>query len=294
MDSTTQNITGGAGFSRGGTAPHSATKPSGSLPAPRKAALAALAVALLLGTAACGASSPGAPAAGTTAAPPPPATGTATAPASATAGQASPSAAATTSASPAPDKWQTYSSADGKVSFDYPAGWTAAEPAGAAGAPDVDVDVADAAGVVVASLHYGPSGTGLGGSCQNPVPYSVLDSVELALPYNTSAADTITPRFVFRALQEPDRVIASYGITGSMAGKDGKSCMFYNVVSGPAESPFYSFADDFQVNTGGSQPTGNRKGAKPFPSLEAAKAYMQTLEYVNAKRMITSLKIKGS
>ncbi len=293
MDSTRKNITGGAGFSRGGIAPQSATRPAGSLPGPRKAALAALAVALLLGTAACGASGAGAPAAGTTAAPAPPATGTATASASATAGQASSSAAAT-SAAPAPDKWQTYSSAGGQVSFDYPAGWTAAAPAGAAGPPDVDVDVSDAAGVVVASLHYGPSGTGLGGSCQNPVPYTVLDSVELALPYNTSAADTITTRFVFRALQEPDRVTASYGITGSMAGKDGKSCMFYNVVSGPAESPFYSFADDFQVNAGGSQPTGNRRGAKTFPSLEAAKAYMQTPEYVNAKRMITSLKIKGS
>jgi hypothetical protein len=298
MDWTRKNIAGGAGFSRGGTAPHSATKPASSFPGPRKAALAALAVALLFGTAACGASSPGAPAAGTTSAPAPPATGTATASASAsasaTAGQASASAAATTSAAPAPDKWQTYSSAGGKVSFDYPAGWTVAAPAGAAGAPDVDVDVSDAAGVVVASLHYGPSGTGLGGSCQNPVPYSVLDSVELPLPYNTAAADTITPRFVFRALQEPDRVTASYGITGSLAGKDGKSCMFYNVVSGPAESPFYSFADDFQVNAGGSQPTGNRKGAKTFPSLDAAKAYMQTPEYMNAKRMITSLKIKGS
>ena len=34
-----------------------------------------------------------------------------------------------------------------------------------------------------------------------------------------------------------------------------------------------------------------RKGAKTFPSLDAARAYMQTPEYLNAKRMITSLKI---
>jgi hypothetical protein len=118
--------------------------------------------------------------------------------------------------------------------------------------------------------------------------------MELALPYDASAADTITPRFAFRALQEPGRVTASYGIAGSLAGKDGKSCMFYNVVTGPAESPLYSFADATQVNTGGSEQNGNRKGAKTFPSLEAAKAYMQTSEYLNAKRMITSLKIKPS
>lgn len=294
MDSTKRDITG-ADFSRGETGPHSAVKPARSLLGPRQLAAAALAAGLLLGTAGCGQSGAGTSTAGTTA-PAPAATATAsamaTATASTTAGQASSSAGATSLPAPAPEKWQTYTSPGGKVSFDYPAGWTVAAPPGAAGAPDVDVDVSDATGMVVASLHYGPSGTGLGGSCQNPVPYSVLDSMELALPYNTSAADTITPRFAFRALQEPNRVTASYGITGSLAGKDGKSCMFYNVVSGPAESPFYSFADDFQVNAGGSQPSGNRKGAKTFPSLEAAKAYMQTPEYMNAKRMITSLKIK--
>ena len=219
------------------------------------------------------------------------------APSSAASSSAASSSGAANAAPPAPttaEKWQTYSSADGKVSFDYPAEWTVAAPAGAAGAPNVDVDVSDATGVVVASLHYGPSGGGLGGACQNPVPYVVLDSVELALPHNTSAADTITPRFAFRALQEPGRVTASYGITGSLAGKDGKSCMFYNVVSGPAEAPLYSFADTFQVNTGGSQQIPNHKGAKTFPSLEAAKAYMRTSEYLNAKRMIASLKIQPS
>ncbi|MFF2244072.1 hypothetical protein ACFVTM_07800 [Arthrobacter sp. NPDC058130] len=263
----------------------------------RKAATAALATALLLGATACGPSGAGSPAAGQGTAAAPSATATATstpsATASTTAGQAS-AAAATTPAAPAQEKWQTYTSAVGKVSFDYPEGWTVATPAGAGAPPNVDVDVSDAAGMVVASLHYGPSGTGLGGACQNPVPYSVLDAVELALPYNAAAADTITPRFAFRALLEADRVTASYGITGSLAGKDGKSCMFYNVVSGPAESPVYSFADTVQVNTGGSEQNGNRKGAKTFPSLEAAKAYMQTPEYVNAKRMITSLKISAS
>jgi hypothetical protein len=157
----------------------------------------------------------------------------------------------------------------------------------------VDVEVANAEGAVVASLHYGPSG-GIGGACQGPVPYTVLDSVVLALPYNASASDIITPRFTFRALQEPDHVTASYGITSSTAGKDGKSCMFYNVVSGPAEAPLYSFADAFQVNAGAPAESGKSNGAKTFSSMEAARAYMLTPEYLNAKRMITSLKIKES
>lgn len=193
---------------------------------------------------------------------------------------------------PPAEEWQTFTSAGGKITFDHPAGWRVAAPTGAAGPPAVDVDVANADGIIVASLHYGPSG-GIGGACQGAVPYTVLDSVELALPYNTAAAGTIAPRFAFRALQERDRVTASYGITSSAAGKDGTSCMFYNVVSGPAESPLYSFADAFQVTAGGSGESGNRKGAKTFRSLGEAGAYMQTAEYLNAKRMITSLKINA-
>lgn len=293
MESTNHRITGGAAFSLEETAPHSPAKPSKSFPGRRKAAVAALATALLLGSTACGPS--GSPAAGQGGAAAPSATATATETATATpsATAGSSSAVATTPAAPATEKWQTYTSTNGKVSFDYPAGWTLATPAGLGAAPNIDVDVSDASGMVVASLHYGPSGAGLGGACQNPVPYSVLDSMELSLPHNTAAADTITPHFAFRALLEAGRVTASYGIAGSAAGKDGKSCMFYNVVSGPAESPFYYFADAVQVNSGGTEQNGNRQGAKTFPSLEAAKAYMQTPEYVNAKRMITSLKIKA-
>jgi hypothetical protein len=198
------------------------------------------------------------------------------------------------SADPAPQaqEWRTFLSADGKISFDYPVQWTTAVLPGAAGSSAVDVGVANAEGTVVASLHYGPSG-GIGGACEGPVPYTVLDSVLLALPYNASASDTITPRFTFRALQEADHVTASYGITSSAAGKDGKSCMFYNVVSGPAEAPLYSFADAFQVNAGGPVESGNRSGAKTFPSMDAALDYMQTPEYLSAKRMITSLKINA-
>lgn len=191
----------------------------------------------------------------------------------------------------APAEWRTFVSAAGKISFEYPAQWTVAVLPGAAGSSSVDVDVSNADGAAVASLHYGPSG-GIGGMCQGPVPYTVLDSVELALPYNPSAADVISPRFAFRALQEAGHVTASYGITSSAAGNDGKSCMFYNVVSGPPEAPLYSFADAFQVNAGAPAENGTRSGAKTFPSMEAARAYMLTPEYLDAKRMITSLKIK--
>ncbi|MGO4191645.1 hypothetical protein AB4Y67_08240 [Arthrobacter sp. YAF17] len=192
---------------------------------------------------------------------------------------------------PAPGVWRTFSSDDGKVSFDYPGAWSVSTPAGAAGSGEVDVDVSDEAGLVVASLHLGPAG-GFGGACQGAVPYSVLDSVEVALPYQPSKG-SVTPRFAFRALQESDRVTASYGLTSTPAGQGGTTCMFYNMVNGPAETPTYTFADAFQVRAGDPEEIPGRKGAKAFPSMDAARAYMETSEYLNAKRMITSLKLSA-
>ncbi|MCX6500429.1 MAG: hypothetical protein NTU93_16790 [Arthrobacter sp.] len=201
-----------------------------------------------------------------------------------------PSVPPTTSAATAPPaaSWQTFTSPDGKVSFEHPAAWKVVPPEGA-GSDAVDVDVSDEAGMVVASLHAGPSG-GIGGACQGPVPYTVLDSVEVDIPYQPTKG-SVTPRFTFRALQEADRVTASYGLTSFAAGQNGTTCMFYNVVNGPTWSPLFSFADTFQVNAGGTEQVPNRKGAKTFPSMDAARAYMQTAEYLNAKRMITSVKV---
>ncbi|MET3811160.1 hypothetical protein [Arthrobacter sp. UYEF3] len=201
-----------------------------------------------------------------------------------------PSTSATATPAPPAASWQTFTSPGGKISFEHPAAWRVAPPAGA-GSGAVDVDVSDEAGMVVASLHAGPTG-GIGGACQGPVPYTVLDSVEVDIPYQPTKG-SVTPRFTFRALQEADRVTASYGLTSFVAGQDGTTCMFYNAINGPAWSPLFSFADTFQVNAGGTEQVPNRKGAKTFPSLEAARAYMQTPEYLNAKRMLTSVKVSA-
>lgn len=229
--------------------------------------------------------------AATTTAPPPTVATSAPVPPPIVAPASSNAATPTPTPTPTPSigAWRTFTSADGKVSFEHPATWTVGTPAGAFGPGAVDVDVANEAGVVVASLHLGPYG-GLGGACQGAVPYTVLDVVEVDLPYQP-AKGSVTPRFAFRALQEKDRVTASFGLTSTVAGQDGTTCMFYNVVNGPAETPMYSFADAFQVNAGGTEEVANRQGAKTFASLDAARAYMQTSEYLNAKRMITSLKI---
>ena len=232
--------------------------------------------------------------------PAPATTSTATAPASAATATAGtpglvptaapePSAAAEAASKPAAAAWQRYLSADGKISFDYPLEWKVVPKPDNPEYPALNLDVEDSNGKRIASLHYGAMG-GIGGACAGSVPYQVLDSVELPLPYNPSAPNVIAPRFAFRVLLEADKVIASYGLTSTTAGADGRSCMFYNVVNGSPESPLYSFADVVQVSIHDS-PAAD---AKTFGSLDEARAYMLTPEYTNARRMIMSLQIHSA
>ena len=210
---------------------------------------------------------------------------------------ASPSASAAQSSAPSSEPasvppaaaWQTFASANGKVAFDHPAGWNVVPLSGDGVGNVVKLQVTDSAGKPVADLVYGDTGGALGGACSSePRAYTVLDTVEMQLPYNSGASE-VTPRFTFRALETGSGVNASFGITTRRAGADGQSCMFYNVVNGPQESPVYMFADSLQVNSAPS-PEG-ATGAKSFSSVAEAQAYMQTSAYLDAKRMITSLKI---
>ena len=213
----------------------------------------------------------------------------ATAPASPSAAVAPTTAPSSGPASLPVAAWQTFSSANGKVAFDHPAGWTVVPLSGDGVGNVVRLQVTDSAGKPVADLVYGDTGGALGGACSSePRPYTVLDAVEMPLPYNAGASN-VTPRFTFRAVETGSGVNASFGLTSSTAGSDGRSCMFYNVVNGPQESPVYMFADSLQVNSAPSP--GGASGVKSFSSLVEAQRYMQTPAYVDAKRMITSLTI---
>ena len=215
----------------------------------------------------------------------------ATAPASPSAAVAPTTAPSSGPASLPVAAWQTFSSANGKVAFDHPAGWTVVPLSGDGVGNVVRLQVTDSAGKPVADLVYGDTGGALGGACSSePRPYTVLDAVEMPLPYNAGASN-VSPRFTFRAVETGSGVNASFGLTSSTAGSDGRSCMLYNVVSGPQESPVYMFADSLQVNSAPSP--GGASGVKSFSSLAEAQTYMQTPAYVDAKRMITSLTISA-
>lgn len=252
---------------------------------------AGVAVAATMGSKAPAAASSPAPSETPTTPAATPSTNAAAAPsqtATPTATATTPAAANTQPPTDAVADWRTFTSADRRISFEYPGTWTATQ-APPANTGSTDVEVADESGVIVASLHSGPSG-GVGGACEGPVPYTVLDSVNVDIPYQPTKG-SVSPRFAFRALQEADHVTASYGLTSSPAGQNGSTCMFYNIVSGPSDSPLFSFADAYQVNTGVQQQIPGHKGPKSFPTMDDARAYMQSAEYLDAKRMITSLKV---
>jgi len=198
-------------------------------------------------------------------------------------------AAATTGA---PQSLGTSTSPDGRVSFNYPAQWTVqSKESSTPGA--VNLAVNDAAGKKVAELVFGTQGGGLGGGCATPVPYTVLDYVEVPLPYNEAFEGVITPRFAYRAMESNGKVLASYGLTSTVGGADGKACLIYNVVNGPEESPTYMFASGVQMRSDLSEQEAKAEGVLVFNTMDEAIAYRNSEEYRQVKAMITSLKIQG-
>jgi|GEM_PF-2235803 len=191
-----------------------------------------------------------------------------------------------------PQSLGAYTSPDGRVSFNYPAAWTVqTKESSTPGA--VNLAVKDASGKKLAELAFGTQGGGLGGSCGQYVPYTVLDYAEVPLPYNEAFEGVITPRFAYRAMESNGKVLASYGLTSTVGGADGKACLIYNVVNGPEESPIYMFASGLQMTAGLSDADAKAAGVLVFNTMDEAVAYRNSEEYKQVKAMITSLKIQG-
>jgi hypothetical protein len=126
------------------------------------------------------------------------------------------------------------------------------------------------------------------GACYTePVPYTVLDYAEVDLPYNPQVPDSVTPRFAFRAMEDAGGSIATYGLSSTAGGQDGKACLICNLVNGTSASPIYMFASAVQMGPGNSP----QQGVLRFAGLDAARAYLKTAAYADGKRMITSLRI---
>lgn len=212
-----------------------------------------------------------------------------------TAASASPTPSATSSptetASPAPattaprGSLKTFTTADGQLAFDLPATWSVRDPAGEL--PEgggAFAEVTNEAGRPMATLR---TNMATGSTCTEKYPYEVLESQELP----ALAQDGETPRFIYEtrgntATPGPaDTPAAAYGIVSVPAPTGDLACpMFHFFTWPPTAAMFGAFYN----------PENNRTpGAESLPYLEQARRYMDTTEYQNIRRMITSLRPAG-
>lgn len=190
-------------------------------------------------------------------------------------------------AEPTAASWKTFTDAAKSVSFELPADWSAQVATGTA-ASALKVEVRDSAGTIVATLATHMSG--LGGACQSATmrPYMVLASIPMNVPSTNTASTAVDPRFVYRLIQGSTHYYASYGITDSAGGKDGKACLIYNTVNSE-KLGIYMFGDVLQFTSA----LDGTPGLRAFATITEAQAYMLSSEYQNIQRMITSLKSLG-
>ena len=183
---------------------------------------------------------------------------------------------------PASAAWATFTTADGQLTFDHPAAWSVKDPAGEL--PEgggAFAAVTNEAGKPLAILR---TNMAVGSTCLDRYPYSVLDSEEL--PDLTQGEGA--PRFVYETRGNgptpgpADTPAAAYGITSVPAPTgDSASCIFHFFNWPPTAAMFGAFYN----------PENNvTPGAASLPYLEQAKKYMETPEYRDIRRMITSLR----
>lgn len=191
-----------------------------------------------------------------------------------------------------PGTLTTYTSADGRVSFDHPAEWTVRETSSdtwtAPGA--VNLVVLDLTGRKVVEVGFGGAAAGLGSACDGPaLPYTVLESVEVSgKPYNAASPGTVPPRFVYQAFESNGVVLVSFGITTRTGATSGSACQLEQIVDGPAEAPQYVFANVPVLSAGDSLELAQSKGAQSFATMDEARNWQNTDEYKQIRQMILS------
>lgn len=189
---------------------------------------------------------------------------------------------------PAAADWSFFTDATGQATFEHPVGWTVTE------APQTTevgafntVKVKNPAGKTMASLHLVYDGAG-GPVCPEPKPFRTLDSITLDIPQKASKLKEF-PRgpsaFMFRVI-EADRVYGSMALSDIALDPGSVTCGLYNGILAPDNVPFAHFGDSIWLEASGE------KAALTFASVAEAKAYMQTKEYQDVKRMLTSLELR--
>lgn len=199
-----------------------------------------------------------------------------------------PSPTPTASAAPVPAGWKTLTDATGQASFEVPTAWTVSEtPMTIDGGAYNSVEVRNPGGKLMSTLKLVYDDTG-GPMCPDPKPFSTLDSVVVDIPQKPAKLRE-SPRgpsaFVYRIV-EGSKVYGSMALTDLGLDTGATTCGLYNGILGPDNVPFAHFGDATWLTPDGEN------AAHTFTTVAEAKAYMQTQEYQDIKRMLISLALQ--
>jgi hypothetical protein len=184
---------------------------------------------------------------------------------------------------PAPTaaNWQTFKTPDGKLQFDYPAEWKVKDRSTEAPAGAVFLEVLNAGGKSLATLR---TKVATGSECTQRIPYSVLDFV----PVPALAQQGATPNFIFElrlypAEKDPKKAnVMAYGISSAPKPSGPDACpIFHFFTWPPSGASFGGVYDPFDTTPGNE------------PNVDTPEAYLDTAEYQNIRKMVTSLRPAG-
>lgn len=213
----------------------------------------------------------------------------AAAPGSSTPAAAPPSATPGPSGDPAPAgtdapaaEWKTFTTPDGKLSFDHPAEWSVTNAAGASPNSGAFVEVKNANGKPLATLR---TNLAVGAECPEKYPFMTYDSE----PVPALAQAGVTPRFVYEARSNPaekDPMKATtfgYGITSAPEPTGATACPIAHFFTWPpGGASFAGIYNPFDTTPGNE------------PHADTPEAYADTAEYQFIRQMITSLRPAGT
>ena len=187
--------------------------------------------------------------------------------------------------SPTASGWKTFTTSDRDLTFDYPGDWTIKDPAGSSPRGGMFIQVSNAAGKPMAVLQ---TKVVTGAECVQQYPFTVLDSEPMTALAEKGVADQNAPRYVFETRGDPSapartaETIAAYGITMIPEEVGTLACPIFLLFRWPPSGAVFG---------AGYDPANNATPGDPsLPYLEKAKLYVETGEYRNIRRMITSLR----
>jgi hypothetical protein len=184
-----------------------------------------------------------------------------------------------------PSGWKTFTTSDGTLTFDYPGDWSIKGTPGKPPPGGTSVEVANAAGKPMATLQ---TNVITGSECLEKVPFSVLDSEQMPALAQKGVPNEGAPRYVFETRGDasaaaPTRsTLAAYGITMMPEEAGTLACPLFLFFNWPPSGATFA---------SGYNPANNTTPGSPsLPYLQKAKLYVETGEYRNIRRMITSLR----